>query len=313
MRYWILFVYVIPIALRAEGTLYDHLKTTSDLQKQPVPFDFSSESVSVEDTLSRHVQQGWIDTRLKEPFQRLDTGKDYLPTSINLNEQLPARYKRVIEDSIYLQLLMLSSIGVLSAMPESITNWNTEKLQEQSLYERWDEHISTTPVWDNDDWVINYIGHPVSGAFYYTMARNDGMSIGESAAFSALMSTFFWEYGYEAFAEVPSIQDLIVTPLFGSIFGEGMFVLEKKLDQQGGVVFGSTTLGNIGYFLLDPLGSIADWMRNTLILLNLEPEVTMTFRTYPQGGAWKPFPLTPFPENSTDVREREYGFVITFQ
>jgi hypothetical protein len=198
-------------------------------------------------------------------------------------------------------------------MPESITNWNTEKLQEQSLYERWDEHISTTPVWDNDDWVINYIGHPVSGAFYYTMARNDGMSIGESAAFSALMSTFFWEYGYEAFAEVPSIQDLIVTPLFGSIFGEGMFMLEKKLDQRGGVVFGSTTLGNIGYFLLDPMGSIADWMRNTLILLNLEPEVTMTFRTYPQGGAWQPFHLTPFPENSTDVREREYGFVITFQ
>jgi len=313
MRYWILFLYVIPIALRAEGTFYDHLKTHSDLQKQPVPFDFSSESVSVEDTLSRHLQQEWIDTRLKEPFQRLDTGKEYLPTSINVNEQLPSRYKQVIEDSIYLQLLMLSSIGVLSAMPESITNWNAEKLQEQSLYERWDEHISTTPVWDNDDWIINYIGHPVSGAFYYTMARNDGMSMGESAAFSALMSTFFWEYGYEAFAEVPSIQDLIVTPLFGSIFGEGMFILEKKLDQRGGVVFGSTTLGNISYFLLDPLGRIADWMRNTLILLNLEPEVTMTFRTYPQGGAMQPFPFTPFPEDSTAVREREYGVIITFQ
>ncbi|MFZ2890098.1 DUF3943 domain-containing protein, partial [Sulfuricurvum sp.] len=53
------------------------------------------------------------------------------------------------------------------------------------------------------------------------MARNDGLSIGESAAFSTLMSTFFWEYGYEAFAEVPSIQDLIFTPLVGSLFGEG--------------------------------------------------------------------------------------------
>ncbi|WP_424190391.1 DUF3943 domain-containing protein [Sulfuricurvum sp.] len=294
----------MTIAIRAEGTLYDHLKTHSDLQK-PVLFNFSAESVSGEDMLSRQVH-------LKEPFQRLDEGKDYSPASINLNEQLSSRYKRVIEDSIYLQLLMLSSIGVLSTMPESITNWNTEKLQEQSLYERWDEHISTTPVWDNDDWVINYIGHPVSGAFYYTMARNDGMSMGESAAFSALMSTFFWEYGYESFAEVPSIQDLIVTPLFGSILGEGMFVLEKKLDQQGGVVFGSTTLGNISYFLLDPLGSIADWMRNTLILLNLEPEVTMTFRTYPYA-AMHPFPFTPFPEDSIRVREREYGFIITFQ
>ncbi|WP_422121346.1 DUF3943 domain-containing protein [Photobacterium damselae] len=28
------------------------------------------------------------------------------------------------------------------------------------------------------------------------------------------MSTVYWEYGVEAFAEVPSIQDLVVTPCF---------------------------------------------------------------------------------------------------
>ncbi|WP_299805720.1 DUF3943 domain-containing protein, partial [Sulfuricurvum sp. RIFOXYD2_FULL_44_160] len=116
--------------------------------------------------------------------------KDYTPTFINVNEELPTRYKSVVEDSLYLQLIMLSSIGALAMMPEDITNWNAAKLEEKSLSQRWKDHVTTRPVWDNDSWAINYIGHPVSGAWYYTMGRNDGLSIGESAALSALMSTF---------------------------------------------------------------------------------------------------------------------------
>jgi hypothetical protein len=208
---------------------------------------------------------------------------------------------------------MLSSIAVLALMPESITNWNAAKLEEKSLSQRWKDHVSTAPVWDNDNWFINYVGHPVSGAWYYTMARNDGLSIQESAIVSVLMSTFVWEYGYEAFAEVPSIQDLIFTPLFGSILGEGMFTLQGKLDRQNGMILGSKRLGDIGYFLIDPLGNIAAWMESGLNYFHINADVTMTIQTYPLAGkenrSWESL-NTP---QAFSNYEREYGFIIRIQ
>ena len=81
---------------------------------------------------------------------------------------------------------------------------------------------------------INYLGHPISGAVYYVMARNDGLNPFESFIFSTLMSSFFWEYGYEAFAEIPSMQDLVSTPIVGAFMGEYMHYLEGVLDENGG-------------------------------------------------------------------------------
>ncbi len=305
MGYWAVLLLSIAITASADNSLYNELKKSPSLKQAPSLFD---------DGLRDSLWQYQITESLEEQFHPInaDEGKDYLPKYINVNEELPSRYKKLIEDSLYLQLLMLSSVGFLTLLPESITSWDMEELQKQTLAQRWFENVSSTPVWDNDDWIINYIGHPVSGAWYYTMARNDGMSIGESAAFSALMSTFFWEYGYESFAETPSIQDLIVTPLFGSILGEGMIVLQEKLDQKGGVIFGSRSLGNISYFLLDPLGNIAHGMRDVLKTFHIDLDVTMTIQTYPRARIVRQFPVLDPKEDSIRAREREIGFIITF-
>ncbi|MBN2871001.1 MAG: DUF3943 domain-containing protein [Campylobacterales bacterium] len=237
---------------------------------------------------------------------------DYIPSHIIVNETIPQRYETVVEDTLYLQLVLLSSIGVLSLMPESVTGWNEEELAAKSLESRWKENVSKRPVWDKDDAFINYVGHPVSGAWYYTMARNDGMSITESAVFSALMSTFFWEYGYEAFAEVPSIQDLIVTPLAGALLGEWFYVLERRVDANGGLVLGSRVIGNISYFFLDPLGRIADGIRRALGVAGIRPHVTMTLRTYPRahGGMAS---IRSGEEEAMRPVLGDYGFIITFQ
>ncbi|MFZ3053291.1 MAG: DUF3943 domain-containing protein [Sulfuricurvum sp.] len=305
MGYWAVLLLSIAITASAGNSLYDELKKNPTLKPAP-----SLSDDGLRDTLWKYP----ITESLAEQSHPInaDEGKDYLPIYINVNEELPFRYKKLIEDSLYLQLLMLSSVGFLTLLPQSITSWDMEELQKQTLAQRWFENVSTTPVWDNDDWTINYIGHPVSGAFYYTMARNDGMSIGESAAFSALMSTFFWEYGYESFAETPSIQDLIVTPLFGSILGEGMMVLQGKLDQKGGVIFGSRSLGNISYFFLDPLGNIAHGMRDVLKTFHIDLDVTMTIQTYPRVRTVRQFPVLDQNEDSIRAREREIGFIITF-
>lgn len=290
--------------LQHDPALGTHYSATFD------PSGILSPSPAEENLLPRLHRHGMVES-LKQPFVELR--RDYLPRYINVNEELPCCYKAVIEDALYLQLLMLSSIGVLALMPENVTSWNKEELRAQSLEERWKKNVSTLPVWDKDDWAINYIGHPVSGAWYYTMARNDGMSIGESAVFSAVMSTFFWEYGYEAFAEVPSLQDLISTPLLGSILGEGMYLLERKLDERGGVVLGSKLMGDISYFLIDPLGNIAEGIQQLLQKGNIDLGVTMTFRTYP--AAYDISPLRG-PGMSEEMMRRDtydYGFVITFQ
>jgi len=294
----------LSFSVSAQSALYDDLKNSPNES-------FFQSSVPL-DVFPGTDNRVWADERVKLlNVSTVDGGREYFPQTINVNEVLPYRYRELIGDSVYLQLLLLSSIGVLALMPESMTNWNAEELREKSLWVRWKENVFEGPVWDNDDWTINYIGHPVSGAFYYTMARNDGMSIAESAAFSTLMSTFFWEYGYEAFAEVPSVQDLIVTPLAGSILGEGMIVLQGKLDRNGGKLLGSQRLGNVAYFVLDPLGNIADWIRGVLKASGIDATVTMTVRTYPMAEGMPSMPFKTSAEYSMLYGEREYGIVLT--
>ncbi len=232
---------------------------------------------------------------------------DYAVRDINVNEALPARYRRVIEDTVYVQVAMIATVAALAMMPESISKWDMDALNEQSLGERWKENVTTKPVWDKDEWSINYIGHPVSGAAYYALARNEGMSIFESAAYATILSTFFWEYGYESFAEKPSIQDQIFTPLIGSFLGEGMHQLEIKLDANGGVIWGSKGFGSFCYFWLDPMGNMARGLSDIF-----DVSVTMTFANYTHYADPSQFRYDNDQAQPVRFQDRDYGFMLTF-
>lgn len=190
--------------------------------------------------------------------------------------------------------LGVATMGILFMLPESVTNWNSEDLKRQSLGERWKEKVSEGPVIDHDDWMINYIGHPLSGAAYYTVARHAGAGIMKSFGYSVLMSTFFWEYGLEAFAETPSIQDLIITPVIGSLIGEGMYYIENKIKDNGGVLFGSHRIGAFAMGLMNPAGS----------LLNL---VNKPFETEFFKSSEVNFTLTP-PKYLVDRQNQESSY-----
>lgn len=71
----------------------------------------------------------------------------------------------------------------------------------------------------------------------------------------------------EAFAEEPSIQDLVVTPVLGWVYGEWAFNTERDIWLNGGTLFGSELLGNSALFLLDPIDSIG---RNINYLFGLD-------------------------------------------
>ncbi|TWI77336.1 uncharacterized protein DUF3943 [Desulfobotulus alkaliphilus] len=151
------------------------------------------------------------------------------------------------------------SAGVLYTMPESVTGWDRSVPVSQRPGDWWN-NVSRPPVWDNDHWFFNYVGHPYCGGVYYQVARKSGYSQRDSVVYSALMSTFFWEYGLEAFAERPSIQDLIITPLAGWVYGEWAFRREKKILDNEGRFMGSRGLGSVMLFVLDPIDHIGHWI-----------------------------------------------------
>ncbi len=89
-------------------------------------------------------------------------------------------------------------------------------------------------------------------------ARGSGFKFIESFLYSALMSTFYWEYGIEAFAEVPSAQDLIITPVIGSVMGEGFYYAKKSILKNEKKVLKSRFLGALTLIFIDPSNAILD-------------------------------------------------------
>lgn len=157
---------------------------------------------------------------------------------------------------------VLAIAGASLLLPDSIRHYDDET--GEPLYKKWGDHVKAGPVWDRDLWFYNYIGHPYLGGAYYQMARKSGYRQWDSAVYSFMMSTFWWEYGIEAFAEIPSIQDLVVTPILGWVVGEWMFNKEQQILQRGGTVWGSRKWGSTALFFLDPIDTVGSWINNRL-------------------------------------------------
>jgi hypothetical protein len=75
----------------------------------------------------------------------------------------------------------------------------------------------------------NFVGHPMGGTMYYTMARSNRLSIAESAAF-AFGGSLLWELFGEV-REYISINDMIVTPLAGIAIAEPFLQLGAFFDR----------------------------------------------------------------------------------
>ena len=171
---------------------------------------------------------------------------------------LSKKQKKLAEQTRNFTALGAAAVGLLWVMPESVSKWDKDEITSAGFTEKWKQNVKEGPVVDKDDWVINYIGHPVSGAAYYTVARHAGFNKMESFGYSVFMSTVFWEYGFEAFAETPSIQDLLITPIIGSLMGEVMFSMGEKVRDNGGKLFGSKKIGGFAMALMNPAGAMLD-------------------------------------------------------
>lgn len=156
--------------------------------------------------------------------------------------------------------LGVATIGLMTLLPESVTNWDDEDRNLSNLVSKWKDNVRAGPEWDRDDPFLNYVMHPYFGGVYYTVARHAGYNEFGSFLYSAGVSTLFWEYGLEAFAEAPSWQDLFITPIFGAVVGELMLEAEQDIIASGGQVMGSASLGDVTLFFLNPVGHIHGWV-----------------------------------------------------
>ena len=136
-------------------------------------------------------------------------------------------------------------LGVTATLPKSWTGWSAHFVRDGINH--LGRAYSRPPVWDDDWWVHNYVGHPYGGSLYYNSVRSQGATPAQSLLMATVFSTQ-WEYFFEAFAERPSIQDLIVTPVVGSLLGEATHQLTLDLEKGG-----TSTGEKILIFVMNPM------------------------------------------------------------
>ncbi|MCE3037278.1 DUF3943 domain-containing protein [Helicobacter anatolicus] len=164
------------------------------------------------------------------------------------------KYRYLLMSNGVLFATAVAAFGTLLLLPESITNWSDEDIA--NLGTNYVKKVNLGPVIDKDKLYLNYLAHPYVGAIYYMQPRTAGFSWTASAFYSFLFSTFFWEYGLEAFAEIPSWQDLILTPALGSLIGEGFYQASRYIQNHHGRLWNSKFLGTIALMIMDPIGFI---------------------------------------------------------
>lgn len=210
-----------------------------------------------------------------------DSTKLALPESINI---IPS--KRKIPRSIYsmpysmtgnsfdwhrlwintsvLSGAFVGTLFVLECLPEDATSWNRAEIQDIPLFKRWHDNVLKKGVnWDTDKFYFNYILHPYAGAVYFMTARSCGFNFWRSLLYCSIISNIGWEFGIEAFMERPSVQDLLITPIVGSIIGEGFYHVKRWLVRNDYELLGSKVLGGILAFLVDPVNELTGlWLGN---------------------------------------------------
>lgn len=137
---------------------------------------------------------------------------------LNLRNARKGSLPKVLRASFLSLSYNLTISAGLFMLPEHVTHWKREnffRMAGPNIKRAW----TRKPVWDRDGFLVNYIGHPYQGSYYYNTMRSQGAKIWESALFCT-GQTLIWEFGYEALKERPSRQDLITTPLGGIILGE---------------------------------------------------------------------------------------------
>jgi hypothetical protein len=87
-------------------------------------------------------------------------------------------------------------------------------------------NVRSSFCYDDDDLLMNQMGHPLHGSVYFNAGRTNGFTFWESTL-AATLGSLAWEYGFENTA--PSRNDMLNTVLGGSVLGEASFRLSRGI------------------------------------------------------------------------------------
>lgn len=184
-----------------------------------------------------------------------------LPYSMTTN--VPQWHRMWINTAV-LSGAFVGTLLVLECLPEDATSWNRAALQKDPPLKRWFNFVFRKgPEWDHDKFIFNYVLHPYAGAAYFMSARSCGFNFWRSFLYCSIISNIGWEFGIEACMERPSYQDLVITPVVGSIIGELFYKLKRNIVRNGYTLGGSPVLGNVVAFLIDPVNEVINLFRGS--------------------------------------------------
>jgi Domain of unknown function (DUF3943) len=152
------------------------------------------------------------------------------PTVPYLRNEHAGIWKKIGRAELFIGGVEVVGMTVLILLPKEVTKWSNHWAQDAMRNLK--RSFTNLPVWDKDDWQLNYIGHPIAGSYYYNALRSQNASRFHSFLFSTAQS-FIWEYFIEGMAEKPSAQDLFVTPVVGSLLGETTHQLTMSMRRNG--------------------------------------------------------------------------------
>ena len=171
---------------------------------------------------------------------KVDTLKSFLVKKENLlihelsfNNSEDKLFRKIIRANNYTIGFNLTMLGWILVIPESVSKWNVpEKFNIPAIKKQFYKSYTQPPIIDDDMLIINYLGHPYQGGYYYNCMRSQGATVLQSSLYCVGQS-LVWEYVYEAGMEQPSIQDLITTPIAGIIAGELIHIATIQMSKGG--------------------------------------------------------------------------------
>jgi hypothetical protein len=116
--------------------------------------------------------------------------------------------------------LALGTGGYWLLMNRNVTDWDNPRPLSRFDGSAW--------VLDNNSIGVNFLGHPATGGFSYSLARANHQSVAGAFGYSTLTS-MVWEFVIE-FKEKVSVNDVLVTPGAGLPLGEFFYKLGLYLD-----------------------------------------------------------------------------------
>jgi len=121
---------------------------------------------------------------------------------------------------------------ILGIEAQNLTIWSIDRFVSHASFSKislnsWKSNLgSKNWVYDDDALNMNFLLHPLGGAFYFNWARSDGYSYFESGLFT-LGGSLSWEYFGENTA--PSLNDMLNTTINGMFIGEMLYRFSSNI------------------------------------------------------------------------------------